>query len=167
MSFNLFGIIEFMQSSGTSHSSTSTTEQNRSKAILGACIGGAVLLILFIFAIIQAKNEESVLGWIIAGILLAWLGVAAYLAWGVMKQAKASQKSFDEASVIRRNEENALLDDKLAHSFKIVLVQSNVIKEQLVANTSESEAMIERALDTIDTTASNGMSMIQDAKGDS
>ena len=45
--------------------------------------------------------------------------------------------------------------------------RSNVIKEQLAENGSESEGMIQRALDTIDTTASNGMSMIKDAKGDS
>lgn len=146
--------------------STDSHNSSRSKALLGAIIGGAVLLVLFIIAIARASHEESVLGWIVAGILLAWLGLAAYLAFAVMKQAKASQRSFEESAATRRLEENSLLDDKLSHSFQIVLVQSNVIKEQLAANTEESAAMVERALDTIDTTAQNGMSMIKDAKGD-
>lgn len=152
-----------MQSTDSQNSAKLSTQ----KALLGAAIGGGILLLLFIFAIVQAKNEESVLGWIIAGLLLAWLGLAAYLAVGGMKQAKASQASVERAMANRRIEENALLDDKLSHSFQIVLVQSNVIKEQLAENGSESEGMIQRALDTIDTTASNGMSMIKDAKGDS
>ncbi|WP_346845059.1 hypothetical protein [uncultured Rothia sp.] len=152
-----------MQSTDSQNSAKLSTQ----KALLGAAIGGGILLLLFIFAIVQAKNEESVLGWIIAGLLLAWLGLAAYLAVGVMKQAKASQASVERAMANRRIEENALLDDKLSHSFQIVLVQSNVIKEQLAENGPESEGMVQRALDTIDTTASNGMSMIKDAKGDS
>lgn len=152
-----------MQSTDSQNSAKLSTQ----KALLGAAIGGGILLLLFIFAIVQAKNEESVLGWIIAGLLLAWLGLAAYLAVGVMKQAKASQASVERAMANRCIEENALLDDKLSHSFQIVLVQSNVIKEQLAENGPESEGMVQRALDTIDTTASNGMSMIKDAKGDS
>ena len=55
-----------------------------------------------------------------------------------------------------------MLADKLAHSFQIVLVQSREIANHLTDDSEESRAMIERALDTINTTASNGMGMVND-----
>ena len=67
-----------------------------------------------------------------------------------------------EFSRIHREESDAMLADKLAHSFQIVLVQSREIANYLTDDSEESRAMIERALDTINTTASNGMGMVND-----
>ncbi len=55
-----------------------------------------------------------------------------------------------------------MLADKLSHSFQIVLVQSREISKYLNEDGEQSRAMIERALDTINTTASNGMGMVND-----
>lgn len=156
------GIMISMQSSG---SDTTTRTQTLSKALIGASIGGGILLVLCILAIYQASHEESVLGWIVAGILLAWLGVAGYLAIIVTQQARTTQKNQELFLQARRAEEDAMLDDKLSHSFQIVLVQSKVIAEHLHSDNQDAPAMIERALDTINTTASNGMSMIKEAQG--
>ena len=67
-----------------------------------------------------------------------------------------------ELSRIHREESDAMLADKLAHSFQIVLVQSREIANYLTDDSEESRAMIERALDTINTTAANGMGMVND-----
>ncbi len=154
-----FGIMERMQTSGSQDSSSQVTF----KTVIGACIGGLILLALCVVAIFQASHEESVLGWIVAGILLAWLGVAIYLAMLVMRQVKLSQREYAALAQRRRSEEESMLQDKLAHSFQIVLVQSNVIKEQLAENGPDAREMIDRALDTIDTTAKNGMSMAKES----
>ena len=55
-----------------------------------------------------------------------------------------------------------MLADKLSHSFQIVLVQSREISKYLDEDGEQSRTMIERALDTINTTASNGMGMVND-----
>lgn len=146
-------------------SATETTRQETNKqAMIGAGIGGVILVILLIFAILTARNEASVLGWIIAGLILAWLGVAIYLAYLVNRQAKAAQRNFELAATAARDEQNSMLDDKLSHSFQIVLVQSKVIADERANPSADAEGMIDRALDTINTTAQNGMGMIKEAK---
>lgn len=135
------------------------------KALIGAGIGMAILVILLIWAIITSANEASVLGWILTAVIAGWLGVAVYLAMTVTRSLNVQQDQ--NAARMRQflEEEDAMLDDKLAHSFQIVLVQSKVIKEEIEKNDSESPAMISRALDTIDVTAQNGMSMVKEAAG--
>ncbi|GGH62609.1 hypothetical protein [Rothia aerolata] len=149
-----------MQSTGSQKSKSQTTTM----AITGAALGGIILLALFIVAIISARSEESVLGWIVAGIILAWLGVAVYLASLVNRQAKSSQQRFEELARSRRAEEDSMLDDKLAHSFQIIQVQTKVIEEQRATPGDDAEGMIDRAIDTIKTTAANGMGMVKEAK---
>lgn len=145
-----------MQSTGASHTQSRTTAQ----ALTGAALGGAVLVALFIFAIFRASNEESVLGWIVAGIILAWLGVAVYFALIVSRQARAVHRNLAGVSAARRDAEKTMLNDKLSHSFQIVLVQTRVISEQLETPGEDSAGMINRAIDTINTTARNGMDMV-------
>ncbi|MBM7051473.1 MULTISPECIES: hypothetical protein [unclassified Rothia (in: high G+C Gram-positive bacteria)] len=135
------------------------------KALIGAGIGMALLVVLLIWAIMTSANEASVLGWILTAVIAGWLGVAVYLAVTVTRSLNIQQNQ--NAARMRQflEEEDAMLDDKLAHSFQIVLVQSKVIKDELKKNDDESPAMIARALDTIDVTAQNGMSMVKEAAG--
>ena len=125
------------------------------KAIVGSCIGVGLLVLLLVLAIF---NANSVLGWILAGLILGWLALAVlvHIVLESIKQDRA------ELSRIHREESDAMLADKLAHSFQIVLVQSREIANYLTDDSEESRAMIERALDTINTTASNGMGMVND-----
>lgn len=135
------------------------------KALIGAGIGMGILVLLIIWAIITSAHEDSVLGWILTAVIAGWLGIAIYLAVTVTRSLNIQQDQ--NAARMRKflEEEDAMLDDKLAHSFQIVLVQSKVIKEELAKNDGESPAMIARALDTIDVTAQNGMSMVKEAAG--
>lgn len=145
-----------MQSTGTENS----TQSN--KGLIGAVLGVALLVVLFIFAVFQAAHEESVLGWILAAIILGWLGLAVYLSLAVSKTLKANRESYRLAAEARAEEADSMLADKLQHSFQIVLVQAKVITEQLAENGPDSKGMIERAIDTINTTASNGMGMVKE-----
>lgn len=145
-----------MQSTGTQNSSQSN------KGLIGAIIGIALLVVLFVFAVFQAAHEESVLGWILAAIILGWLGLAVYLSIAVSKTLKANRESYRLAAAARAEDADSMLADKIEHSFQIVLVQAKVITEQLAEKGPESEGMIERAIDTINTTASNGMGMVKE-----
>lgn len=153
-----FDIMGTMQSTGTQKSSQSSVN----KGLVGASIGVAVLVLLFVFAVFQAAHEESVLGWILAAIILGWLALAVYLSLEVRKTLKASQLSFKQEAAARAEQADSMLADKLEHSFQIVLVQAKVIKEQLEAAGEDSQGMIERALDTINTTAANGKGMVKE-----
>ena len=52
-------------------------------------------------------------------------------------------------------------DQKLAHSFQIVLVQNKVLKEELAKGDQADQEVVDRAIDTINFTAKNGMGMVQ------
>ena len=57
-----------------------------------------------------------------------------------------------------------LRDTKLDHSFKIAQVQVRVVREQLAAGESMDREMVDRALETIDITASNARDMIKESR---
>ena len=61
------------------------------------------------------------LSWILAGLILGWLALAVYPVRIVLVSIKQDRA---ELSRIHREESDAMLADKLAHSFQIVLVQS-------------------------------------------
>lgn len=147
-----------MESTGTQSSSQSSAR----KGLIGAIIGAALLTVLFIFAVVQAANEESVLGWILAAIILSWLGLAVYLSFEVSRTLKATRNAYAAAAKARAEQNDSMLADKLEHSFQIVLVQTKVISDQFAEKGPDYEGMIERAIDTINTTASNGMGMVKE-----
>lgn len=154
-----FDIIETMQTHG---SQNPAQQQNIKTVMTGAAIGMAILVALLIWAIIQSANESSALGWIIAGIILAWLGIAVYLLISVNRTLSAQRKAYEEHTVKRAEYEADVHTEKLAHSFQICLVQSKVIAEQLEVNDENSRDMIDRALDTINFTAKNGMELARE-----
>ena len=55
-------------------------------------------------------------------------------------------------------------DTKLDHSFKIAQVQVRVVREQLAAGAGMDREMVDRALETIDITASNARDMIKESR---
>ncbi|MDY3048493.1 MAG: hypothetical protein SOR40_01810 [Rothia sp. (in: high G+C Gram-positive bacteria)] len=148
-----------MQSNG---SKKSAQAENTRLVLLGAGLGMALLLALLIWAIIQSAQEQSALGWILAGIITAWLGLAAYLVSSVNGVLLAQKKAYEEHTVKRAEYEADVHVEKLAHSFQICLVQSKVIADQLEINDENSRDMIDRALDTINFTAKNGMELARE-----
>ena len=55
-------------------------------------------------------------------------------------------------------------DTKLDHTFKIAQVQVRVVREQLAAGEGMDREMVDRALETIDITASNARDMIKESR---
>lgn len=140
----------------------SAQKQNTKTVLVGAAIGMGTLVLLLVWAIIQAADEASALGWILAGIITAWLGIAAYLLVNVNRTLAAQRRAYEQHAVARAEYESDVHTEKLAHSFQICLVQSKVIAEQLEANNDDSRDMIDRALDTINFTAKNGMELARE-----
>ena len=135
------------------------SQASERKAMIGAEVGMLILVVLLGAAIAAA---DSVLGWVLAGLILGWLGLACYLVLGVLSAVRANRASYKALAHARAEEQDGMLADKLSHSFQIVLVQSREISKYLDEDGEQSRAMIERALDTINTTASNGMGMVND-----
>ena len=144
-------------------------------------IGMTALLVIFVVALLQAANENSVLGWILAAIALGWLLIACFVLWMVRKAAKFGARQFEHAqqeadrrfgrapmaaTTAAPAADRSILDQKLEHSFQIIMVQARVIAANLPAqdgSTAGDREQVARALDTIAVTASNGMGMVKDA----
>lgn len=138
----------------------------------GTVIGMAVLVVIFVVALLQAANANSLLGWVLAGIALGWLMLAVWVVLMVRRAARFGRSQVEEVqrragrapAAAQGGPAGSMRDEKLSHSFQIVLVQSKVLKQELAglpADGVDREA-IDRALDTIDITAGNGMSMLRE-----
>ncbi len=127
--------------------------------------GMAVMLVVFLVAVVFAANQNDVIGWLVVIISLGWLLIFSFVvlslrsaarkaaarlqgsgAFGPAGQAPAGPVAADRAR-----------DLKLDHSFKIVQVQVGVVREYL----GRDEGMVERALETIEITSHNARSMIK------
>ncbi|WP_196810845.1 hypothetical protein [Arthrobacter sp. 35W] len=137
-------------------------------------LGTVVLAAVFLVALVFAANNNSVLGWFIAVIALGWLLLSTIVYIGVHKAARfgAEQVRLAQAQMAQATSAAApngagtrLVNDgsdgvrdlKLDHSFKIIQVQAGVITDNL----GKDAAVVARALDTIQITASNGRGMIK------
>ncbi|ALE05067.1 hypothetical protein AL755_05505 [Arthrobacter sp. ERGS1:01] len=142
-------------------------------------LGTIVLAIVFLVAIVFAANNNTVLGWIIAVIAFGWLALSTAVYIGVhkaasfgarqvalaqaqMAQAKAAHDASDGGTRLVSDDDAGsrtaakAREMKLDHSFKIISVQIGVVNEYL----GKDDAMVARALETIDITARNGRGMI-------
>jgi hypothetical protein len=163
-----------MRSIGSSATSTPPTSEAGNRSTLwGTVIGLAVLVVIFVVALLQAANANSWLGWALAGVALGWLLLATWVVLMVRRAARFGRRQVEEAQEQLRSGRapaaaqsgagRSMRDEKLSHSFQIVLVQSKVIKQELdrlPAEDVDREAL-DRALDTIDITAGNGMNMLR------
>lgn len=152
-----------------------------------AAVGPLILAAVFLVALVLAANNNTVLGWFIAVIALAWLVLAIFVYIGVYKAARFGAEQVRRAtSGLQRDPQaddagtrlvaesapsNGVRDMKLDHSFKIIQVQAGEISKAL-ANAGADGSMtgagrenIERALETIQITAHNGRDMIGPADG--
>ncbi|ABY22047.1 hypothetical membrane protein [Renibacterium salmoninarum ATCC 33209] len=151
-----------------------------------AAVGPIILAVVFLVALVMAANNNTVLGWVIAVIALAWLILATLVYVGVYKAARfgaeqvrratssmQKQTSTDDAGtrlVAESAPSDGARDMKLDHSFKIIQVQAREIQKVLaLSNDAETGAQrkekIERALETIEITAHNGRDMISGGQG--
>lgn len=149
----------------------------------GSGLGMAVIAVVFLIALVFAANQNDVIGWIIALVAFGWLLLATFIVISIRRAAKFG------ADQVRQAQDNirgatgqapsssssnrggtrlvqdqpagadAMRDQKLAHSFKIVQVQTRVVEENL----NKDPDAVSRALETIHITAHNGMGLL---KGD-
>lgn len=170
-----------MQQIGSSRTSQSTSASGRS-SIWITLIGMTALVVIFVVALLQAANQNSVLGWVLAAIALGWLLIACFVLWMVRKAAKFGARHIEQAqqdanrrfgrapmasATAAPAEDRSILDQKLEHSFQIIMVQTRVIAANLPApdgSTPGDREQVDRALDTLAVTASNGMGMVQDSQ---
>jgi len=168
-----------MRSLGNNPAQSTATPAPRGWPFKAGSIGMAVMVLVFLFAVVFAANQNDVIGWIIAIIALGWLVLATFVVFGVRGATRKAQEKFatiqaDMAGRASRGpnggtalveEEptrvNAVRDQKLDHSFKIVQVQARVIRDYL----GKDSGMVERALETIEITAHNGRGMIKNDDG--
>ena len=167
-----------MQSLGNPSANTSA---NRVLPFKAGNLGIAVMVLVFLFAVVFAANQNDVIGWIVAIIALGWLLLAAFVVFSVRGATKKAKEKFATAqadfaaqqmpkgsaggtAVVEEQvaRANAVRDEKLDHSFKIVQVQAKVVRDYL----GKDEGMVERALDTIEVTAHNGRGMIRKNDGE-
>ncbi|MDN5756609.1 MAG: hypothetical protein L0H61_01980 [Micrococcaceae bacterium] len=139
----------------------------------------AVMVTVFLVAVVFAANQNDVIGWIVAVISLGWLLLAAFLVFGLRRGARkvSSQLQNASASMAARahqtepaetvvvDEGSRTRDLKLEHSFKIVQVQAGVIKEHLDAGGDDARGMVDRAVETIEITAHNAREMMKPSGG--
>ncbi|GAA3701909.1 hypothetical protein GCM10022377_14450 [Zhihengliuella alba] len=148
--------------------------QDRSITLKASTLTFAVMVTVFLVAVVFAANENDVIGWIVVIVSLGWLLLAAFLAFGIARGTKKMQEQFAgvRADMARGGGSTTLVqqdtsarDMKLDHSFKIVEVQVGVVKEYLDQEGEEARGMVDRALETIEITAHNARGMMKDGKG--
>lgn len=138
-----------------------------------ATIGTTLMVFVFIVAVIFAANENDVVGWLVVIISLGWLLLFAFVVFSIRGAARKAGVKLAEAqdslnraaggapSVQVMDEATTLRDQKLDHSFKIIQVQSRVIRENL----GSDEGQVERAIETIEITAHNARGMMKKDDG--
>jgi hypothetical protein len=165
-------------------SSLSSPRKKSGRPTRWAGTGTVVLALVFLVALVFAANHNDVLGWVLAVTAFGWLVLSTVVYIGVHKAAQfgASQVRQAQASlasatgsvtssrgrsgasagttVVEEAPSSGVRDIKLEHSFKIIEVQARVITEGLAAGEAGRER-VERALETIAITASNGRGMLR------
>lgn len=137
-------------------------------------LGFAVMVTVLLVALLFAANQNSVIGWLLVAISAGWLIFAIVVFLLMRRGIQGAARRVDSmvANTARRQEApvasgtqtsaDPMRDTKLDHSFKICQVQVKVVREQLASGELDRD-MVDRALETIDITASNARDMI---KGD-
>ncbi|MBG6084027.1 hypothetical protein [Zhihengliuella flava] len=151
------------------------TMQDSKITIKASTLALAVVVTVFLVAVVFAANQNDIIGWLVVIISLGWLLLSAFLVFGISRGAKKVQEQVAgvRADFAQQNGggNTTLVDDgtkvrdmKLDHSFKIVQVQTGVVKEYLDQDGEEARGMVDRALETIEITAHNARSMMKDGQ---
>lgn len=129
-------------------------------------VGMAIMLVVFLVAVVFAANENDVVGWLVVIISLGWLLVFSFVVFTVRSAARKASARIEEfnrsvgGGAAGRGPGapgSAMRDEKLDHSFKIVQVQARVIRDHL----GKDQGMVDRALETIEITSHNARSMMK------
>ncbi len=147
-----------------------------------------VVIIAFLVAVIFAANQNDVVGWVVAVVSFGWLALATFVVFSIQRAAKRAGAKLSEAQnafaaatgpapssssadhggtrvVSERSQADDVRDLKLDHSFKIVQVQVRVVDEERAKGDAANQDTINRALETIAITATNGRDMIKSSGG--
>jgi len=150
--------------------------------------GLMVLVTAFVVAVIFAANQNDVVGWVVAVIAASGLALALFVVFSIQLAAKKAGAKLAEAEsafhtatgrapvqasadhggtrvVYERTEADEVRDLKLDHSFKIVQVQIRVVEEERAKGAAANQDTINRALETIEITATNARDMIKSSGG--
>ncbi|MHA7282113.1 hypothetical protein [Arthrobacter sp. TMS2-4] len=131
--------------------------------------GMAVMLVVFLVAVVFAANQNDVVGWLVVIVSLGWLLVFSYVVFSLRGAARKATARLEAQGVFGPGGQGAsrqgtvqpaadrARDLKLDHSFKIVQVQVGVVREYL----GTDGGMVERALETIEITSHNARSMMK------
>ncbi|MCQ1957154.1 hypothetical protein NNX39_11635 [Arthrobacter sp. zg-Y826] len=158
-----------MQSIRNGQTPSSSSSPGRGISRKMGSTGIVVMLIVFLVAVVFAANQNDVIGWLVVIVSLGWLFLSTFVVFSVRsatrkataKLAGATAGLAPRGGVQVVDESTTVRDQKLDHSFKIIQVQAKVIVQNLDAD----REMVNRALETIEITASNGRGMIKKDDG--
>jgi hypothetical protein len=177
-----------MQSLGNPSNPGSGSTPRRGISLKMGTIGMTLMLFVFLVAVVFAANQNDVVGWLVVIVSLGWLLIFAFVVFsirGAAKRASAklatAQAQFDQAYgrapasadaggkrgkggttlVNEGGRADAIRDQKLDHSFKIVQVQARVVRDNL----GKDQDTVDRAIETIEITAHNARGMLKKDDG--
>ncbi|MGO1523474.1 MAG: hypothetical protein ACTHV8_07265 [Nesterenkonia sp.] len=144
----------------------------------GTGIAFAVMITVLLVALLFAANQNDIIGWILVAIAAGWLLLATILVLTFRRGARkfgdavdsaragaAAQHSDNSGAAVVVDEDTHARNLKLDHSFKIVQVQVRVIQQEMAKGTDADAEMIDRSLETTESTAHNGRDMLADLVG--
>lgn len=151
--------------------------QGKKITINASTLSLAVMVTVFLVAVVFAANQNDVVGWFVVVISLGWLLLSAFLVFGLKRgaakmtdqlkaatAAAASRGQNSEPVAVVVDEATRNRDMKLDHSFKIIQVQVGVVNEYRAKDGEDATGMVDRALETIEITASNARDMMKPQK---
>ena len=158
--------------------SSSAPAQGKKITINASTLSLAVMVTVFLVAVVFAANQNDVIGWFVVVISLGWLLLSAFLVFGLKRGAKKMSDQLKAATAAAASRGNGsqpapvVIDEgtrnrdlKLDHSFKIIQVQTKVVNDYRGQAGEEAAGMVDRALETIEITASNARDMMKPANG--
>lgn len=136
------------------------------------------MITVLLVALLFAANQNDIIGWILVAIAAGWLLLATILVLTFRRGARkfgdavdsaragaAAQHSDNSGAAVVVDEDTHARNLKLDHSFKIVQVQVRVIQQEMAKGTDADAEMIDRSLETTESTAHNGRDMLADLVG--
>lgn len=128
-------------------------------------IGMAIMLVVFLVAVVFAANQNDVVGWLVVIVSLGWLLIFSFVVFSLRSAARKAGARINEfnrtAGGGAYSADTSARDLKLDHSFKIVEVQVRVVRENLGEGATMNADMVHRALETIEITSHNARSMMK------